>query len=246
MNPFVAFCVALSFLTSIPVRLKEVRDAHLGASIACFPIVGLLLGLVLAGAATLARPHLSAELTALGLVALLAALTGALHLDGVADVFDGLAGRRGDRQRMLTIMRDSRIGSVGATALVLVLAGKVLALRELLQATPTWPLIMFPVVARGAAALLVVGFPSARTEGLGHAFHAHGRFVHAALAAVVTVLIVAPVGPAVLWPSVAGLLAALAIAAWMLRRLGGLTGDVYGAAIEFSELAFLVLAARRP
>src|SRR5688572_15857696 len=106
-----SFAVALTFLTRTPIVLRDVRDADFGRSVAWFPVVGLLLGVMLATAATLSRGHMSHELIALSLVTLLVVVTGGLHVDGVADVFDGVGGGRGNRERTLEIMRDSHIGS---------------------------------------------------------------------------------------------------------------------------------------
>lgn len=234
--------VAVTFLTRIPIALREVRDVDCGRAITWFPAVGLMLGGVLAGAEQLGRGHVSLELLALGLVTLLVALTGGLHLDGVADVFDGLAGGRGNRERTLAIMRDSRIGAFGAAALVLVLLAKVFAVLELERAGMTWALCSFPVAARWAVCPLVICFPYARKEGLGKPFNGHARGVHLVLATCIAAGVLALAGVQAIGPALAALATALALAVWMQRRLGGLTGDVYGAAIELSELAFLIAA----
>ena len=242
MNLLRPFAVALTFLTRTPIRLHGVQEADLGRSIAWFPAVGLALGFVLAVAERLGRGHLSQELISVGLVALLVALTGGLHLDGLADVFDGLAGSRGDRERMLAIMRDSRIGALGGAAILLALLGKVFAMLELQRATTASHLVMFPVAARWAVAPLVIFFAYARSEGLGKAFNAHGRLAHFAVATLITVGVAALAGPRAVAPTAAALVTALGVAVWLQHRLGGLTGDVYGAAIELSELMFLVVA----
>ena len=114
-------------------------------------------------------------LIAVLLAALLAALTGGLHLDGVADVFDALGGGRGDRARMLEIMRDSRIGAHGAAALTLLLIAKVAALAQVAERRDLLALLAFPTIARWLAALLVVFFPYVRAEGLGRAFNGEAR-----------------------------------------------------------------------
>jgi adenosylcobinamide-GDP ribazoletransferase len=237
--------VAITFLTRVPITLREVGEADFGRAVAWFPAVGLLLGAALAGAAHLGRGHVSAELLALGLVTLLAACTGGLHLDGVADVFDGLAGGRGDRDRTLAIMRDSRIGAFGAAALVVVLLAKVFALVEAERRGLTWALFAFPVAARWAVCPLVVCFPYARTEGLGKAFSGHARLAHLVLATCTTSAVLVFAAPHALAPALAGFAIALALALWLQRRLGGLTGDVYGAAIELAELGFLIVATSR-
>jgi len=242
VSPFRPFAVALTFLTRTPIALRDVREAELGRSIACFPAVGLMLGLVLAVAERAGRGYLSCELIAVGIVALLALLTGGLHLDGLADVFDGLGGGRGDRARMLAIMRDSRIGAFGAAAMSLALLGKVFATVELLRAGATWSLVIFPVAARWGVIPLVIFFPYARKEGLGSAFHGHARPVHFAAATFIAAGILAVAGLRAAVPTAVAFTAAMGIGFWLRRRLGGLTGDVHGAAIELSELTFLVAA----
>ena len=237
--------VAITFLTRVPITLREVRDADFGHAVAWFPLVGLMLGAVLAGAAHAGRGHVSIELLALGLVTLLAVLTGGLHLDGIADVFDGLAGGRGDRERTLALMRDSRIGAFGAAALTLVLLAKLLSIVELERRDMTWALLAFPVAARFAVCPLVVCFPYARKDGLGKAFNGHARLAHLVIATCTTSAVLALAGPHALAPALAAFATAIALAVWLQRRLGGLTGDVYGAAIELAELAFLIVATSR-
>jgi adenosylcobinamide-GDP ribazoletransferase len=235
--------LATVFLSRVPLRVGKVEDGELARALPFFPLVGLGLGAVLAGVASIAGGHLAPPLTAVILVACLAALTGGLHLDGLADVFDAWGGGGRDRERMLAIMRDSRVGAHGAVAVALVLIAKVLALAEVLQHGATASLIAFPAVARSIVVALIVGFPYAREEGLGRAFRSERP------AARLTVAIV-PVVVLALW---CGWLMPLAVAfaltvvfAWRVNRmLGGLTGDVYGAAIELGEVVFLVAASLR-
>jgi len=125
-----ALVAAFAFLTRLPVWRGPLRDEDLGRSVSFFPLVGLVLGLGVTGLAAAVQGHLPPGLIAILLAALLAGLTGGLHLDGVADVFDALGGGRRDRARMLEIMRDSRIGAHGAAALILVLLAKVTALAQ--------------------------------------------------------------------------------------------------------------------
>jgi adenosylcobinamide-GDP ribazoletransferase len=270
-----SIAAAFSFLTRLPVPARAIGDGDvaavaLGRSVVWFPLVGALLGGAQVAAAWLLGGHLPPGLTAIALVALSAALTGGLHLDGLADTFDGWAGGRGERARTLEIMRDSRIGAHGAAALVLLLAAKIVAIAGLLphgellprldrlaqgdafQHGALWPLLAAPVLARWAVVPLVVFFGYARAEGLGSAFRAHARTVHVAGTTLVAIGAAIAIGSAT--PSFAetatalGIAAAsalgvaLALAGLLDRRLGGLTGDVYGAAIELTELAVLVSA----
>jgi adenosylcobinamide-GDP ribazoletransferase len=245
VKPVRALLAALAFLTRLPLRSREQDASHLGASLVFFPLVGLALGLVLMGAEFLLRGHLTSALIAVALVSLLALLSGALHLDGLSDVFDGLGGGRGDRERTLAIMRDSHIGALGATALVLVVIAKLVAVHGVLERGALLALCAFPVVARFSAVVLVVSFPYARAEGLGKAFHEQARAVHLVLAALLAAPVLAWAGARCAIAAAVALAVALLFAAWLNRRLGGITGDVCGAAIELAEVAFLVAVAWR-
>ena len=236
-----ALTAAFSFLTRIPIAAGSVEPRDLARSLTWFPAVGAALGAVLVAIAHLLLGPLSPAMTAVALVAVLAGLTGGLHLDGVADVFDALGGGRGQRDRMLAILRDSRIGAHGAAGLVLLLVAKVVATAEILERA-TWALYAAPVAARWAVVPLVVAFPYARPEGLGKPFHGHAGPAQLLGATLVAALAIGWLGVAALLPALAALAAALALAVWLHRHLGGLTGDVYGAAIELAELSFLVVA----
>jgi len=234
--------LAFAFLTRLPVPSGPAQPLQLGAAVAWFPLVGAVLGAVQwLGYASLSRA-LDPLFLGLVLVTLAAALTGALHLDGLADVFDGLGGGRGDRTRMLEIMRDPRIGAHGACALVLLLAGKILASAELCSHGQWQALWAAPVCSRLAAVLLIRLFPYARVEGLGRAFHDHSRARHVILAVLSSALTLGWIGVPALALLAVALISAALLALWVQRRIGGLTGDAYGAAIELSELSVLFAA----
>ena len=237
-----AIVAAFAFLTRIPVWRGPLRDEDLGRSVAFFPLVGLVLGLALAGAGAVAGSALSPGVGAVLLAALLAALTGGLHLDGLADVFDALGGGRGDRARMLELMRDSRIGAHGAAALILLLAAKIAALTQVVERQDLLTLLAFPTVARWAATLLIVFFPYARPEGLGRAFNGEAGRLQVGIASATTVVVVAALGGRFALPALGCAVVVLLFGVWLRRRLGGLTGDVYGAAIELGEVTTVILA----
>jgi adenosylcobinamide-GDP ribazoletransferase len=239
---------ALTFLTRLPVPpARGGRDADgapgdLGRSVVWFPVVGALLGAILFGAARALGGHLAPGLLAVVLVAAHALVTGGLHLDGLADTFDAWGGGRGDRARMLDIMRDSRIGAHGAAALALLLIAKVLAILDLLSRGTLWPLFAAPIVARWAVVPLIVLFPYARPSGLGSLFHQQRRLMDLVIATALIVPAAYLLGAPAARAAAAALVSALVLALALDRRLGGLTGDVYGAAIEIAELVFWVAA----
>jgi len=233
--------LALGLLTRVPVDVGEVEPAELGAAVGYFAAVGALLGAGLVAAAELLGAALPAPVVAVLLVAALAAVTGGLHLDGVADVFDGLGGGRGDRQRALDIMKDPRVGAHGVVAVTLVVLAKVCALSFLLPGglDHVW---VFPIAGRAAATVAVVVFPSARADGLGAAFAAHAGAPERNLAFATLAVAMAVFGFDVALPAALALAVGVGLASAATRRLGGLTGDVYGAIIELAELAYLICA----
>jgi adenosylcobinamide-GDP ribazoletransferase len=235
--------LAVSFLTRLPVGCPAAVDARqLGRSMAWFPLVGLLLGGLLLAADWLLADLLPPLVGNALLLAMLVLVTGALHLDGWADLCDGVGGGR-DRAAMLHIMKDSRIGVFGATGLVLLILIKFTALVSLHGEFRPAALLLAPVAGRWAAVLLTVTVPYLRgPEGTAAAFAGHaGR--RELLLATLTLLAVAAI--VLQWPGMllAGLLgvAALALAGWARQRLGGVTGDVLGAAVELLELLTLLL-----
>jgi adenosylcobinamide-GDP ribazoletransferase len=204
-----------------------------------FPVVGTLIGVLLAAAGAAGMSIGSPLVAGFGITLVWVLITGGFHLDGLADTFDGLSGGRADRARTLEIMRDSRIGTHGAVALVLLLFGKVVLTADLLQLAETGVIWVVPVAARAAVVPTVAWFRYARTEGLGLQMHRN--------ATAETVMISQAVALAALWlagidhlPAFAATYAAVfAFSWWMSRKLSGLTGDTYGAAIEIGELAGL-------
>jgi adenosylcobinamide-GDP ribazoletransferase len=194
--------------------------------------------------AWLGSGQLPAPVLAAILVALLAALTGGLHVDGLADVFDGVSGGHGDRERIMAIMRDSRVGAHGALAVLLVLMVKVFALSEIVRLQRLEMVMLFPVVARAAVVALIVLFPYLREAGMGRGFKQRASGRHLLGAWAVGGVGVGFAGWEAAVPAAISVLTALAVGVWMQRRLGGLTGDVYGAAVELAEAAFLAVASR--
>ncbi len=235
------FAVAFQFLTAIPLfRAREFTPRELARSMAAFPLVGLALGLGLAAVHGLGGHRLPGALEGAVLVALLAWATGAFHLDGLADTVDGLAGGW-TRERALEIMKDSRVGSVGAAALSLALVTKALALGLLPDPVKVWGLVLTPAAARGAVVYLAYGSTYARPQGgLGTPYTEHLDRRTLGLALLGSALPCLALG----WVGLAAFAVVVAWAGWLKgffhRRLGGVTGDVLGFAEETGEIAFLL------
>lgn len=233
--------IALQFLTILPLPSpKRFADDDLGRSTVWFPLVGLLIGglLLLADLAfsALFPRHLADAL----LVALLAILTGGLHLDGVGDVCDGL-GARGSRERFLAVMKDSHVGAAGVVGIVLVLLLKYAALLAMPIYLRGSALLLMPLLARLTQVLVMSNARAARSDGLGASFLAGvgpGRF---SLAAAYSIPLCWLLGHTA---GVAALLVVLlwgiAVKGYFTRRLGGISGDIIGFSSETAELLALL------
>jgi adenosylcobinamide-GDP ribazoletransferase len=248
--------VALSLFTVIPAGAgAELADGDAVAAVSWLPAVGLLLGGLGAGVMLAAsaggengpRRLLGAVLA----VALLAVATGGLHLDGLADTADGLGSRRPAPQA-LDIMRRSDVGPMGVAALVLVLLIQVAAIAAIPRIPLAAAALVLAAVTGRVAVMVATGFPAARPGGFGALVAGRTTAADRALAiAVLGCAVTAAALPFGGWELAArGLCAALAgliagaflqFAAW--RRLGGMTGDVFGAILEVATATVLVACA---
>jgi adenosylcobinamide-GDP ribazoletransferase len=242
------FRLAVTLLTVIPLPGRPPTEHSIrsngGAAMMWSPVVGLALGGFAAGLLWVAARWIGPLPASVLAIAALAALTGGLHLDGLADLADGL-GSRAPAAAALDIMRRSDIGPLGVVTLVLTLLIQVAAL-DAAQAAGRGPVA---IVAAAVTARLSMaeacrrGVPAARPDGLGALVA--GTVPPLAVAA----LAVAAIGAAavVSWPAAAGVTAGLvagsALAAIAVRRLGGITGDVLGAVAEVAAAACLLVTA---
>ena len=245
MNLALGLVAAWSLLTRIPVSVT-VEARHLRSASGWFPGVGLGLGLLLALVAELLGPLLGQLNTALVLVAGLGLLTGGLHLDGLADTFDAAGGNRGRRDRALLIMADARIGAHGASALVLVLLLKVHGLSRCID-LGLGAIVSGPLLGRYFASVLSVALAPAKDSGLAQGIEPRSRFVTLLLASLSASVAAVSIGVPLLAPLLCCGVAVGLLAAWSKRRIGGVTGDIYGAAIELCEgLAWLAAPLSKP
>ncbi len=229
---------ALFFLTRLPAGRFE--SADFAAAPGWFAAVGLLVGMVQAAAFLIAMSLWGTVLAAFAAFVAGIVLTGALHEDGLADACDAL-GARGSRDRALEIMRDSRIGTFGALGLGLTLGAGVMALVALGPAAPA-ALVAGQALSRAAMTALLRRGPYLRLQGAGSGMTGPlgAQGWAASLSAVITALAVSAAahGPA-LWMGLVGLgLGAGAIWLWARLRLGGVTGDILGAAQQVGLLGF--------
>lgn len=236
--------LAVEFLTVVRVRRwRPVSAEALARAQAFYPLVGLGLGAGLVLLDWAMGGLLPAGAMAAVLVAVLAAATRGLHLDGLADSFDGLLGGRDPAQR-LEIMRDPRLGSFGAAALVLVLLLKWSAIAALTSPLRRPGLLLAPALARYAMVIATASVPYARPSGLGAGYHDAARGAPLLIATVTAAaLAVVLLGFGGLTLLALAALVGLGMARWAEARIGGATGDVYGAACELAETAVLLAVA---
>lgn len=233
--------IALQFLSSLPVRLPGMPEPRqIGRSLLYYPLVGLLFGVVLWLASHLLQGT-AAPLHAALLLTLWVMLSGALHLDGLADSADAWLGGFGDRERTLRIMKDPRSGPIAVITLVLVLLLKFCALWVLVEQGAGASLVLAPVVGRAALLGLFMSTPYVRPGGLGQALADHLPKAAAAWVLAGTSLAALLLGG---WQVFEVMLLAVLVFAWgrrlMCRRLGGTTGDTAGALLELVELAVVL------
>lgn len=233
--------VAFRYLTTLPLPRSR-APGDLGRAAGWFPVVGLVLGGCLALASLGVDRVVPPGVGGMLLVALWAALTGGLHLDGLADTCDGLGGAW-SRERALAIMRDARSGPYGVAAIVLVLGLKAAALASLPEGLAWRALLLAPTLGRAGPLLLVRLCPPARPDGAGHAFAAGARWPAVAAGGVIAVAVsVLTLGPWGALPVGAAGLFVWRLSAYLRRRLGGFTGDTLGALVETIEAGVLTLA----
>jgi adenosylcobinamide-GDP ribazoletransferase len=234
------FLSAVQFLTRIPVPAGKYR---LEAAVPWLPVVGLLLGGVLALVDYGLRRLDVAPLVASSLiVVLLLGLSGALHADGLADTCDAVFGHASPERR-LEIMRDPRVGVFGVVGVVSVVALKIAAVEPLPASVRPFLLVLAPGLGRWSIVLVATVFPYGRQTGLGAPLKAAATPTLLLIASILPLVGCIVAGPAGLASGALAAVTALALGAWLMRLLPGLTGDCYGAVCEVVETVVWLSAA---
>jgi len=237
-----SFLAALRFLTIIPLPgRREASPEELGRSIVYFPLVGVIIGLILVGLNWLLGLLLSSALTNVLLVVSLVAVSGALHLDGLVDTCDGLAGGKTVEERW-RVMDDSRAGGFGIISVCCLLLVKYVALNNVPASWLMPTLVLMPLLSRWAMVYALFAYPYAKPSGLGKVFKQGAsrlRFIVATLIALVAAVILAQLSGFVIMLAI--WVIALTVATYLKGKFGGLTGDTYGAINEVAEVCILIL-----
>ena len=235
--------LAITFLTRLPLPApKKVAPEDIGESTPFFPLVGLILGGMLVGIYYFCSHFWQPLVVNIVLVISMIAFTGGLHLDGLMDTCDGVFSNK-DRERTLEIMRDSRVGSMGVLAGICLLLLKITFLNEIGQDMKIPVLLTFPMFGRWSMVYAISFFPYARTtSGLGSLFVEYAKHYYILIA---TIIILVVTIPFLLWKAFPVFIV-VGFATWMMsrrlsKRLGGLTGDTYGAICETIETLSLAV-----
>ena len=246
-----SFLSALRFLTVFRIPGGRIETAtDMGRSTVWFPVVGLIIGGILALFNWIFSRFLPTAVTSALTIVLLVIITGAMHLDGFADTCDGLAGNKPAEERW-KVMHDSRAGAFGVTGLILLLLVKFVLLNSIPQTNIVPVLVVMPVIGRWTMVYAIVMYPYARNEGLGKAFKdgvTRSRLVIATMITLGISIFLAwwadldyyyLVGFGIM---VIISLTIITISEYFRRKFAGLTGDTYGAINELAETGVLLIA----
>lgn len=227
------------FLTKLPINIKIDADKKdFSKGIIWFPLVGLVIGLLLAGLYYISSLVFSTILVSVIIVVFEIFITGGLHLDGLADSFDGLYSYR-DKDRMLEIMKDSRIGANGVIILILNILIKVFLINEFNQDYIYYALILMPVVSRFTTVFLSRFSYYARKNGMGGFFIGETSTKQFVIALIMTLLF-----SMIYYQSILILIVIIIITIifrnHVYKKIDGITGDILGAWVELSEVLYLI------
>ena len=243
-----SFIAAWRFLTSVPVPFKRedwdrpLSQQQFARSLVYYPFIGLIIGGILCVLYWLFSHFLPYFLAQALLLGSLVMLTGGLHLDGVIDTFDGLAGGHRSPERRKQIMKEPGVGAIGVVVVVVFLLLKYTALISVPDSAIYSALILMPVISRWAMVFAVFNYPYAREQGMGKSLKEGSGLMVPVMASISAVIITALAGgwQGVLIMALVWLLT-IVISRFFRGKFQGLTGDSYGTINEFSEFAVLLL-----
>lgn len=238
-----AALAALNFLTILPVNRELIfSPQELGKSTAFYPIIGFLIGLLLLGLKRFFTILFPSSVVTILIIVCWAWISGALHLDGLIDTFDGIFGGTNPEER-LKIMKDERVGAFALIGGILIMLTKYVILETVI-AIDDKVLLLAPMISRWGMTLAIVGFPYARSEGLGYTIKIFSNWKRVVIASVFTII------AAWLISGVVGLMLilfstiiVLVISYYVMKKISGLTGDTYGAINEIVEVWVLLVDA---
>ena len=245
-----ALLAAIRFLTAIPLPWgRDATQEEFVRSVGYYPVVGLIIGLILAGLSWLLRLILPSAVVNIVLIIYLVMISGAIHLDGFVDTCDGIGGHKTAEERR-QVMRDSRVGGFGVIGACCLLLAKYISLNSVPQPLLMSTLVLMPVISRWAMVYAICAYPSASPSGLGKERKQASDWTRFILATFITLVIAIGLawwanityyylaGPAIIvgiWVIV------IIMGAYFKHKFNGLTGDTYGAINEVTEVGVLIM-----
>lgn len=238
-----SFLFALSFLTIFPVKTEKFSEKEISRAPVWFPVIGYLIGIFSMALAKILIEKINSLLISFFVLLFIIIITGAFHLDGLADWADGFAGKTPEHR--LKIMKDHHHGTFGIIALIMLIFGKFLAIYLILKNDELVFLTIAPGLARLSIPLIISETPYARTEGGCATIFVKGtKKWHPVLAFIIAALLITPFSlsrlPLTIFCISICLLIGFLFRYDAIRRLNGFTGDILGASSELSELAVLL------
>ncbi len=242
-----SFLIGLQFLTRISLVRQEVwTEEAFGASVRYFPLIGAVLGFCYAAAAAFFFIFLPAEgvqiprhFSTAVLLLLTILLTGGLFCDGFMDSMDGIFSGR-SRERMLEIMKDSRVGANGVMTFGILLLTEWSVLLDLRQDLIPMAVFIMPVISRLMVVMAITCFPYARPQGMGKAFATYAGKHAFGFALITTLVLILPWGLPAIGALLTGGVFAFCFNRYVTSVLGGVTGGTYGAVAVLTELVVLI------
>ncbi len=245
------FIGIMQFLTRIPMPITVDLDEEFHKGICYFPLVGLILGLCYYFIGCIGRIIFNDYITAVFILLGTVLLTGGLHLDGVGDTFDGLYSYR-DRERILEIMKDSRLGTNALLSILFLILLKLGFLISLLEQDKLWGVVIMPVIARTMQVIVCYKGKTPRENGMGNIFI--GKVSRSTLSIVlgiasVTTMIVVCIASPCSWRMLIRVAIAIGSVVGTLKvfersvyqKIGGITGDILGCICELAELGVCIV-----
>lgn len=232
------FYTAMLFLTRIPLPQVELDENKISSSLPFFPLVGTIIGGILALIYILGQKLLQRQVIVGIIIVMNVIITGGMHLDGFADTADGLF-CFGNREKKLHVMRDSCVGAYGVMGLILVILLKYLFLLSLSETYTVPALAIFPTISRWMMVYAVLFYPYSRKNGMGKAFLNQKTTVFIFASIIAMVVSYMCIGFAGLIILCGAFVVCYIFIQYLFKQLGGMTGDTYGAVNEFSEVIVL-------
>lgn len=236
-----SFLIALQFLTRIPVKLRNTpSEKQIAQSLTYYPVVGLLIGALLYGLNLLLMDNIYDLLRAALILLTWILLTGALHLDGLADTVDALAGAHKDSNKALSIMKDPNCGPMGVISLIIIIFLKFAIIVDLDMQSSVL-LIVSPLLARATVIISFIHLPYLRENGLGSSiaryFTRKANFTIILASLLFSALVTGSHSFAIIFSVV---IVYIVLTKIFNRSIGGITGDTLGAQVEIVEATVLI------